>query len=232
MDIVKKLTNEFSRQDFTNSREDLDAGELDKYKRIASGYATIENAIAVLSDMHANTSYIYYGDFSDVLGLGKMTDKEDRIGSIWEEEILKLVSPDDLHNKYLHELRFFHFVKHLPKGRRHHYYLANKFNGNSLWLALCLYTPLTVDLPNGSVVVNSVTGETEELEVKNDLKILSDRERQVLRLIDKGLMSKNIAERLSISINTVSRHRQEILSKLQVKNSIEACRIAKDLGLI
>ena len=26
MDIVKKLTNEFSRQDFTNSREDLDAG--------------------------------------------------------------------------------------------------------------------------------------------------------------------------------------------------------------
>ena len=72
----------------------------------------------------------------------------------------------------------------------------------------------------------------EELEVKKDLKILSDRERQVLRLIDKGLMSKNIAERLSISINTVSRHRQEILSKLQVKNSIEACRIAKDLGLI
>ena len=106
MDIVKKLTNEFSRQDFTNSREDLDAGELDKYKSIASGYATIENAIAVLSDMHANTSYIYYGDFSDVLGLGKMTDKEDCIGSIWEEEILKLVSPDDLHNKYLHELRF------------------------------------------------------------------------------------------------------------------------------
>ena len=81
-------------------------------------------------------------------------------------------------------------------------------------------------------MVNSVTGETEELEIKNDLKILSDRERQVLRLIDKGLMSKNIAERLSISINTVSRHRQEILSKLQVKNSIEACRIAKDLGLI
>ena len=34
MDIVKKLTNEFSRQDFTNSREDLDAGELDKYKEL------------------------------------------------------------------------------------------------------------------------------------------------------------------------------------------------------
>ena len=50
--------------------------------------------------------------------------------------------------------------------------------------------------------------------------------------IDKGLMSKEISGRLSISINTVSRHRQEILGKLQVKNSIEACRIAKDLKLI
>lgn len=46
------------------------------------------------------------------------------------------------------------------------------------------------------------------------------------------LTSKEIAETLSISINTVSRQRQEILGKLQVKNSIEACRIAKDLKLI
>ena len=37
---------------------------------------------------------------------------------------------------------------------------------------------------------------------------------------------------LAISPNTVSRHRQEILGKLQVKNSIEACRIARDLELI
>jgi len=37
---------------------------------------------------------------------------------------------------------------------------------------------------------------------------------------------------LSISVNTVSRHRQEILGKLQVKNSIEACRIAKELQLL
>ena len=36
----------------------------------------------------------------------------------------------------------------------------------------------------------------------------------------------------NISVNTVSRHRQEILAKLQVKNSIEACRVAQDLGLI
>ncbi|WP_308550479.1 LuxR C-terminal-related transcriptional regulator [uncultured Parabacteroides sp.] len=71
-----------------------------------------------------------------------------------------------------------------------------------------------------------------ELDKQNSTSILSVREKQVLNLIDKGLTSKKIAETLSISINTVSRHRQEILGKLQVKNSIEACRVAKDLKLI
>ncbi|WP_288357716.1 response regulator transcription factor [uncultured Bacteroides sp.] len=71
-----------------------------------------------------------------------------------------------------------------------------------------------------------------EIGKQDSTRILSVREKQVLSLIDKGLTSKKIAETLSISINTVSRHRQEILGKLQVKNSIEACRVAKDLKLI
>ena len=39
-------------------------------------------------------------------------------------------------------------------------------------------------------------------------------------------------EILELCFETVSRHRQEILSKLMVRNSIEACHIAKDLKLI
>ena len=71
-----------------------------------------------------------------------------------------------------------------------------------------------------------------ELDKQNNGKILSAREKQVLGLIDRGMTSKEIAVTLSVSVNTVSRHRQEILGKLQVKNSIEACRVAKDLRLI
>lgn len=82
------------------------------------------------------------------------------------------------------------------------------------------------------MVINSVDGSIIGLESGNSPNILTPREKQILTLIDKGLMSKEISGRLSISINTVSRHRQEILGKLQVKNSIEACRIAKDLKLI
>ena len=71
-----------------------------------------------------------------------------------------------------------------------------------------------------------------ELNNDDDRNILSEREKQTLRLIDSGMMSKDIAAAMSISINTVSRHRQDILRKLQVRNSIEACRMARQLGLI
>ena len=88
------------------------------------------------------------------------------------------------------------------------------------------------DLPSKCLIVNSTNGQMKELNKQNNTKILSSREKQVLSLINKGLTSKEIAGMLSISIHTVNRHRQEILEKLQVKNSIEACRVAKDLGMI
>ena len=111
------------------------------------------------------------------------------------------------------------------------FYIPSPTN-DSLWLALCLYSPLPFDMPAQCMIINSVNGQTQELQKHNNTRILSTREKQVLSLIDKGLSSKNIAEMLSISIHTVSRHRQEILSKLMVRNSIEACHIAKDLKLI
>ena len=57
-------------------------------------------------------------------------------------------------------------------------------------------------------------------------------ELEILRLIEAGNMSKEIASKLFISINTVNRHRQNILMKLQASNSVEACRVAKGLRLI
>ena len=53
-----------------------------------------------------------------------------------------------------------------------------------------------------------------------------------METINNGLMSKEIAAELFISVNTVNRHRQNILMKLQATNSVEACRIAKSLNLI
>jgi two-component system invasion response regulator UvrY len=50
---------------------------------------------------------------------------------------------------------------------------------------------------------------------------LSDREFEVLRLIGSGLAVGDIAERLSLSVNTVSTYRARILEKMCMKNNAE-----------
>jgi len=120
------------------------------------------------------------------------------------------------------------YGKYVPVLHRM-FYIASQSNG-SIWLALCLYN-LSTNTSSGNIIINSVDGGILESEAQTTNNILSSREMEVLQLIDKGKMSKEIASDLSISINTVNRHRQNILEKLHVDNSIEACRIAKGLKL-
>lgn len=224
---------------------------LEQYRALADSYARLENAIAVLSDMRTNESYIYYGDFCKTLDLDTNTG---HLPSIWEDAIFSLVHPDDLNDKLLQELCFYNFVKRQPKELRKDFFLMSKLRmrvstgkyipvlhrmfyiyapaDSRPWLALCLYGVFTHELPAHCIAVNSATGGIVELDKREEEKILSAREKQVLALINRGLTSKEIAAALFISVNTVSRHRQEILAKLRVKNSVEACQVASHLGII
>jgi DNA-binding NarL/FixJ family response regulator len=60
---------------------------------------------------------------------------------------------------------------------------------------------------------------------------LTDREREVLRLVAKGLSSRQIADRLVISHRTVQNHVQNTLTKLQLHNRVELTRYAIEQGL-
>ena len=68
MDTRDILDKEFSAQEYAEGRPYAEM--LDRYKDIACNYARMENVIAVLSDLRTNVSYIYYGGFSKVLGVG------------------------------------------------------------------------------------------------------------------------------------------------------------------
>lgn len=59
---------------------------------------------------------------------------------------------------------------------------------------------------------------------------LTNRELEILCLIKKGLLSKEIADKLCISIHTVNIHRQNILRKMGAQNSIEAIRLGVETG--
>ena len=61
---------------------------------------------------------------------------------------------------------------------------------------------------------------------------LTKREIEILGLIDEGRYSKEISDRLSISIHTVNRHRQNILEKMNASNAREAINYARRLGLL
>jgi DNA-binding NarL/FixJ family response regulator len=52
-----------------------------------------------------------------------------------------------------------------------------------------------------------------------DVKDLSLREIEVIKLIKEGLSSKEIADQLNISVRTAEVHRHNILKKLQLKNT-------------
>ncbi len=62
--------------------------------------------------------------------------------------------------------------------------------------------------------------------------ILTSREREVLQLVAEGTKSKDIAARLFVSIKTISTHRQQIMTKLNLNNVAELTLFAIREGLI
>ena len=58
------------------------------------------------------------------------------------------------------------------------------------------------------------------------------REREIILLSRDGLMCKEIADRLNISINTVNNHKKNIFQKLGINNTMEMVQYALKTGII
>ena len=57
---------------------------------------------------------------------------------------------------------------------------------------------------------------------------LTERERDVMRLVVEGLPNKLIADRLNISIRTVEVHRSRVFDKMEVKSAVELANLLRD----
>lgn len=250
---MKNIKDDLSKQLLEQKNSGtLPMQDLKAFQEISQKFADLENGIAVLSDLYNNKSYIYSGKISEELGIFKK-DQVQEIESIWEEELFGKLNADDVLQKYLLELHFFQFIKTIPVEERKDFCVISrlrmndKTSGKSLQhkmfyfsndyedveLALCLYNfDFSLALQYEGAILNTANGNIVKQNEKENEFFLSAREKEILKMLQAGKQSKEIAALLFISINTVSRHRQNILEKMKVNNTAEACSIATKLKWI
>jgi len=68
--------------------------------------------------------------------------------------------------------------------------------------------------------------------LKGSYESLTDREKEVLKLIVEGMTSRQIADTLTVSIKTVVTHRTNLMDKLGVHNRVELTKFAIRHGLV
>ena len=81
-------------------------------------------------------------------------------------------------------------------------------------------------------VLDAFAGTIEISAVDEDLDRLTEREREVMRLIARGYAYKEVARELYISIKTVETHMSSVLRKLQLSSRHELTRWASDRRLL
>ena len=84
---------------------------------------------------------------------------------------------------------------------------------------------------SGKVIEGYLEGKEDSLSVSSWQK-LSQREREVLKLIAEGYKNKEIAEELCISLKTVEKHRANLMKKLDLHNAAGLTVYAVEKGLV
>ena len=67
-------------------------------------------------------------------------------------------------------------------------------------------------------------------ERRENVDILTTKEKEILLLLSKNLSSREIAETLKVSVRTVDSHRKNVISKLQLKSLPGLISFAKDFA--
>jgi DNA-binding NarL/FixJ family response regulator len=81
-------------------------------------------------------------------------------------------------------------------------------------------------------VLDAFAGSIAVAQVDEDLDRLTEREREVMRLIARGYAYKEVAGELFISVKTVETHVSSVLRKLQLSSRHELTRWASDRRLL
>jgi len=87
-----------------------------------------------------------------------------------------------------------------------------------------------IEQAGGTLEIRGVAGEGTTLKARFPLgpssTVLTEREREVLRLLVEGFTNRAIAEALSVSVETVKSHVHNVMQKMHVKDRTQAAVVA------
>ena len=81
-------------------------------------------------------------------------------------------------------------------------------------------------------VINGYLEGKKALRTKTSWDTLTQREREILKLVAEGYKNKDVADYLFISVKTVEKHRANLMRKLDLHNAASLTALAIEKGLI
>lgn len=235
------------------SPEDIDYDVANQYLSFFHLIDSTQTSLIVSFDFYKRDYFYVSGKFNAVFGFHK-----NRLPFVDHRFIRSRFHPDDFIIN-TGSVKALQFIYQQPIERRKDYRIIHEFRilnddekwirlivqndileldkkGN-LWLDLKLwdFSPIQdIEAPGRFVFRNKFTGEViYALEgQKSAVSEVSAREKEVLSMIANGMKSKEIAEKLFISANTVNNHRRHLIEKMEVANTTEAVKMAIQLGMI
>jgi DNA-binding CsgD family transcriptional regulator len=237
--------------------KDLDYSTFHKQVPMLQAMAALGNSGISVFDTYKKEHIFYSPNFSSILGydIDEIIEQGHEFldSKIHEEDYVELMkngvtllklfyqlsTEEKKDYKLVNEYRVLNASNRYIRVLEQHQALELDKHGN-IWLTLS-----TVDISPDqdstekmrSQLLNIRTGKIIPFKETNSLSdnsnvSLTQRELEILQLVKGGYLSKEISDKLSISVHTVNTHRQRLLGKLNANNSMEAVVFASKLGLV
>ena len=231
--------------------DEIDYSILEKRKEDWIKLSEVTHSIVLVFDCYTNKFVFVSDNIPKLYGLDSR-----RLFIHGHQPVIEVIHPDDIDYGLLVRKKIYSILRSFSDAEKMNYKAIHEMRirnmrgeyiriieqeqvleldkSGNIWLMLSV---IDVDASHESEIIKShlynfKTGEQIFIDLSDTLdEPLTNRELEVLRFMKKGLLSKEIAEALKVSINTVNSHRQNILQKLKANNSIEAVNFAQRLGL-
>lgn len=212
----------------------------------------LTHSIVLVFDCYTNKFVFVSNNIPDSYGLDHT-----KLISDGHIPVIEIIHPNDIHYGLLVRKKIYSLVSKFPPEEKMKYKLIHEMrvknvrneyiriieqeqvieldHSGNVWLMLSV---IDVGASHDSEITKShlynfETGEQIFVDLSDTLEEpLTNREIEVMQMMKQGLLSKEIANSLKISINTINCHRQNILRKLKANNSIEAVNFAQRLGIL